>query len=120
MPTYKTMPKDATIRDVLPTLANQDEYLRVVIMHMSECRQQHQNVFVRIGVTGTGKYPSHKIVYDDRTGQECLFKAWGEETLFTGVKIHNDTWSTVRMTWDEVRELRGEIQGFKPAQAYAR
>jgi hypothetical protein len=51
-----------------------------------------------------------------------LFKAWGEETLFTGVKIHNDTWSTVRMTWDEVRELRGEIQGFKPAQlqAYAR
>jgi len=36
MPTYKDIPKDATIRDVLPTLSNKEEYVRVVIGHMSE------------------------------------------------------------------------------------
>lgn len=116
MPTYKDIPKDATIRDVLPTLSNKEEYVRVVVGHMSECRTQHQNAFVRIGVTGQGKIPSHKIVYDDPAGPEVFFKAWGEETLFTDVKIHQDTWSTERMSWEEVRAVLGEIRSFKPAK----
>jgi hypothetical protein len=114
MPVYKDIPKDATIRNVLPTLSNKDEYVRVVLGHMSECKKQHQNAFVRIGVTGQGKIPSHKIVYADPAGSEVFFKAWGEETLFTDVKIHENTWSTARMSWDEVRDLLGEIRGFKP------
>jgi ribulose bisphosphate carboxylase small subunit len=114
MPIYKDIRKDATIREVLPTLLRKEEYLRVVIGHMSECKKQHQNAFVRIGVTGQGKVPSHKIVYDNPDGKETFFKAWGEETLFTDVKIHESTWSTARMSWEEVRDLLGEIRGFKP------
>jgi hypothetical protein len=88
----------------------------VVIGHISECRTQHQNAFVRIGVTGQGKVPSYKIVYDDPAGHEVFFKAWGEETLFTDVKIHENTWSAARISWDEARDLLGEIRGFKAAK----
>ena len=110
----KDIPVDATIRDVLPTLTNADEFVRVVLGHMSECRMQHLNAFVRIGVTGQGKVPSHIIVYDDASDQEHLFKGWSESTPFEEPNFRGDNWSRTRMSWDEVRTLRGETLRINP------
>jgi len=106
--------KDSTIRDVLNTLLKPEEYVRVVIGHMSACRRKHKNSFVRIGITGRGKIPSHKVVYDDPSGIEVLYKAYGEETEFTDVEVRISTWSTARMSYDDVGMLLGEIRGYKP------
>lgn len=114
MALYKEIPVNATIRDVLPTLTNKEEYVRIVLGHMRDRRTQHGHAFVRIGVTGSGKIPSHKIVYNDPEGNEILFDAWGENTPFRGVKIHEQTWSQTRMSWDEVSALIGEIRNYKP------
>ena len=108
--------KDATIKTVVPTLLKPEEYVRVVIGHMSACRLKHKNAFVRIGITGQGKIPSHKVVYDDLTACEILYKAYGEETEFTDTEIHISTWSSARMAYDEVSRLLGEMRGYKPAR----
>ena len=102
---------DATITDVLPTLAKPEEYVRVVLGHLAGCNKDNGNAHVRIGVTGTGKFPSHKIVHFDDAGVEHLYGAWGEETPFSDVKIHTDTWSTRTMAFDEVRNLIARIRG---------
>ena len=102
-----------TITDVLPSLAKPEEYVRVVLGHMAKCNKDKGNARVRIGVTGTGKYPSHKVVYSDDDGVEQLYGAWGEEIPFSGVAIHTDTWSSRSMNFDEVRELIGQIRGLR-------
>ena len=46
---------DATIADVVQTLLEPEEYVRVVLGNMHACRQRHKNALVRIGITGQGK-----------------------------------------------------------------
>ena len=78
------------------------------------CSRQHGNAYVRIGITGLGTYPSHKVIYTDSKGDEILFEAYAERTPFTeNIGIHN--WSSARMSVEEVKVLLGEIRGFKRA-----
>ena len=105
---------DVTIRDVVATLGDKEEYTRVVLEHLMACQAKYGkgNAHVRIGITGTGQFPSHKVVYDDSDGVEALFDAYAERTRFTeNIQIH--TWSTERMSVDQVRALLGEMRGFK-------
>jgi hypothetical protein len=106
------LPKDATIADVLETLSNPEEYVRVVLGHLSACRREHSNASVRIGITGTGQEPSHMVVYHDANGDEVTLCAFGGRLPFTEVSLHVDTWSTVAMTFEHVQKLLGEIRGF--------
>ncbi len=108
-----TLKSDSTIRDVQSTLAKPDEYVRVVLGHMMSCFKQHGNAYVRIGITGHGTHPSHKIVYTGPEGEEALFGAFGERLPFTDNIIHVNTWSTARMSTAEVREFLGEMRGWK-------
>ena len=64
---------DITIADVLCTLQKPEEYLRVILAHLSECRMRHGSASVRLGTTGTGKLPYHKVAYTDAGGTEQLF-----------------------------------------------
>jgi hypothetical protein len=113
---WKALKPDVTIRDVVSTLADKEEYTRVVLEHLMACQSKHGkgNAHVRIGITGTGQFPSHKVIYDDPEGVETLFDAYAERTRFTeNIQVH--TWSTERMSVDEVRSLLGERRGFKQA-----
>ena len=112
----RVLKPDSTIRDVRPILAAPDEYIRVVLGHLMACFRQHGNAYVRIGITGLGTHPSHKIVYTDPKGDEMLFKAYAERTPFTE-NIQTHTWSSARMSVEEVKTLLGEVRGFKRADA---
>jgi len=110
----KALKSDVTIRDVVSTLADKEEYTRIVLEHLMVCQSEHGkgNAHVRIGITCTGQFPSHEVVYEDFKGVETLFDAYAERTRFTeNIQIH--TWSTARMSVDEVRTLLGEMRGFK-------
>ena len=111
MPTPPLKP-DVTIRDVLPTLVDPEEFVRVIIGHLSQCSKLHLHATVRIGITGKGLYPSHKVMYDDADGKETLFGAFAESLRFTE-KIGESNWSTARMTYAEVRSLMTEIRSVK-------
>ena len=76
------------------------------------CFKQHGDAYVRIGITGLGTHPSHKIVYTGTNGSEALFKAYAERTPFTE-NLHTHTWSSARMSIEEVKTFLGEIRGFK-------
>lgn len=67
---------DATIADVVPTLQNPEEYLRVVLQNMFDCNQKHSRVLVRIGITGTGQVPYHKVSFIDPDGLENVYAAY--------------------------------------------
>jgi hypothetical protein len=46
---------DATITDVVGKLNAPEEYVRLVLAHMWECKRQLDAASVRIGVTGEGR-----------------------------------------------------------------
>lgn len=107
-----TMTTSATIRDVLGTLVAPENYVCVVLEHMTECRKRHGSATVRIGITGQGLYPSHKILYSLEEGGEDVFGAWSDRTRFTET-LHEDTWSSAHMTLSEVKELLADIRQIK-------
>jgi hypothetical protein len=104
---------DATIKDVLPTLEKPEEYVRIVLGHLMACkRKPHLDPRVRIGITGTGKMPYHKIVYLTEAGTEGFFAAYDGAHEFGGV-IQDHTWSSAAMTITEVQSVLGDLRGFK-------
>ncbi len=107
---------DATIEDVIRTLLDPEEYVRVVLGNMQACRQKHGDTIVRIGVTGQGKVPSHKVTFRE-DGEERLFGAYDGRNAFTDVQIHTNTWSTNAMTFGEVQNLLGDLRGWKPKRS---
>ncbi len=114
MPT-KPLKKDATLNDVVDTLLQPEDHVRRVLSTLSACRMAHGNASVRIGITGQGKIPAHKVVYADDSGKEVMFGAYDQDRPFTDVAIHEDTWSTKTMTFTEVQALLGQMRGFKKA-----
>lgn len=102
---------DATIADVLPTLQKPEQYVRVVLANMSACKRIHGNGLVRIGVTGLGQVPYHKISYV-ADGEEVLFDAFDGKHRFDGVEVGTSRWSTATMTFEAVQSLLGDIRGF--------
>ena len=103
---------DATIEDVLDTLHDREGYVRTILGHMAACRSRHGNASVRIGITGKGREPSHKVMYVDADGNELLFDAFGGTVSFGDSRVHEDTWSTSATTFEEVKSLIGKIRGF--------
>ncbi len=103
---------DATIADLVTTLQEPEEYVRVVLGNMHACKQKHKDAIVRIGITGQGRMPFHKITYVEN-GSEKLFGAFDGRNAFTDVQIHTDTWSSKSMTYLEVQNLLGSLRGWK-------
>src|SRR5690242_16492769 len=102
MPDFTIAP-DATIEDVIPTLLEPKEYVRVVLETMAPCYQTHGNSRVYIGITGEGKMPYHKVIFTDPGGRETLYGAFGGTSRFEGVNIRENTWSTACMTFEQVK-----------------
>ena len=108
----RTLRPDATITDVLDTLHDREGYVRTVLGHMAACRSRHGNAIVRIGITGKGREPSHKVMYIGADGNELLFDAFGGTVSFGDSRVHEDTWSTSATTFEEVKLLIGKLRGF--------
>lgn len=73
---YSAIEPNVTIVDVVPTLTNPKEYVRAIVSTMSPCHQKHGNASVRIGITGEGKMPSHKVSFVGTDGKDELFGAY--------------------------------------------
>jgi hypothetical protein len=105
--------KDATLEDVLPTLLKPENHVRVVLKTMQACRRDHGNAHVRIGITGEGKVPYHKVTYFDAPNSEQLFGAYDGQHEARNVTIHESTWSCKSSSFEEVQALLGRIRGYK-------
>jgi hypothetical protein len=102
---------DATIADIMSSLAQPEDYLRRVIGTMIKMKKVHGEVIVRIGVTGKGKMPHFRI--DDPTGKPIqAFDYLGEP--FTEYRaVDTKAWSTQTMTYDAVRSLLADHMSAK-------
>jgi len=58
---------DATIADVVGSLNKPAEYVRLVLHNMWDCKRQHGEASVRIGITGKGRTPHYLIEYHNES-----------------------------------------------------
>jgi hypothetical protein len=78
---------------------------------MNPCFVKHGNARVRIGITGEGKIPYHKVTFMSADGHEQFYDAFAGESRFQGVKVLENTWSTGFMTYEDVQALLGKLRG---------
>ena len=67
------IPTDAMLATVRDTLPDPEKFARTVLGTMRPCLKEHGNAHVRIGITGEGKAPYHKVIYFDSQGAEQLY-----------------------------------------------
>jgi hypothetical protein len=107
---------NATITDVLPMLANKEEYVRAILGNLMDCKRKHGNAGVRVGIAGTTKVPSHKISYTDAAGEEVVFGSYaGKSPSKDDPATRDDAWSNASMTMTEIQALLGQLRNFKVA-----
>jgi hypothetical protein len=75
--TTGTLSQDATIADVLATLARAESYVRGMLENMYECKREHGNAVARIGITGGGVAPNYRIEFERNERVERQDKAIG-------------------------------------------
>ena len=108
--------QDATLEDVAGTLLDPQKHVLNILHTMDECRREGHEPLVRIGVTGEGKAPYHKLTFIDENGQEQLYGSYYGRNRDEKYQMHQSTWSEKTMTRDEVAELLGRLRGYKPGQ----
>ena len=104
---------DATLRDVRHSLLEPEKLLRDILSTMNDCRREKGNCLVRIGITGEGKAPYHKVAYLDGHGQEQLYGSYFGRNRDEKYQVHTDTWSTKTMTYEEVQQVLADVTGFR-------
>ena len=110
------LPPDATIADSLPEVGR-EEFVRQIVGNMAKCQRLHGAARVRIGVTGAGAAPYHRVSYfDGERGVETPFGAFIGSAPFKNLtKVHETaSWSTSFSTLPEIQALLGELRNFKP------
>jgi hypothetical protein len=106
---------DATINDALPTIIEKEEFVRLILGNLMQCKRLHGNASVRIGVTGDGTAPYHRISYYNDAGIEVASGAFIGGSPFKNVtRVNDDTWSSTATTLAEVQAILGELRQFKP------
>jgi hypothetical protein len=105
------LPADSTFVTIRQKMRNLEGQLRIVVKHMNACTKKHGNAHVRIGRMGDGVEPNHKVVYD-LDGAEHLYGAFWLDREFSEKPAEGNTWSTTRMSYQEVRELLADETGF--------
>lgn len=110
----KSLPKDVTLRDVLPSLDKPKSFVRQVVGVMHEAAKDHGDIIMRLGVTGTGRAPNYRL--ESAAGGVPIMaldganhKRWADGESFSSAP----NWSTAVMTKDEVATLLGDIRGYR-------
>lgn len=104
------LPTDVTLHDILPTLQNKTEYVRVVLDNLYKCERDHASCSVRIGITGEGKAPYYRIDYTEEDGSKGLYGSFAGKIAGEGIETHEETWSTQAMSKTDVANLLGELR----------
>jgi hypothetical protein len=108
------LPSNATIKTVWDSrLQSPQKWLTEVLSHMEECRSRYGNAHVRIGVTGLGITPFHKVTFRDASG-EPTYGAWDRTAPFD--PLRSPDWSTESMSLDEVRDFQKQQQPRPPGE----
>lgn len=108
------LPKDATLRELQPTLLNAESFIRKVLGVMVREKRNHGPVVMRLGVTGTGKSPNYRV--EDLDGRAILaidganHEAWSDDARFEGP----ENWSNATMSEQDIKDLIGEIRPYSP------
>ncbi|HEY1932273.1 MAG TPA: hypothetical protein VGG99_09700 [Acetobacteraceae bacterium] len=111
----KRLPLDATIADVVSTLAKAEDYVRHVVSNLSRMQREYGTVVVRIGITGTGHLPNYRLDHADGPSEPIAAFDGATHKPFSDVrKIDTENWSTGSMTYQEVRDLLGKLRGINP------
>jgi hypothetical protein len=113
----ESIASDSTLADLNCTLTDPERHVANVLHTMAECRREHGNAHVRIGITGEGKAPFHKVLYRAPDGQEHLFGSYFGRNKDEKYQVHEHTWSTNSMSFEEVQHLLGEIRGYQQRQS---
>jgi hypothetical protein len=57
------LPLDATIADVLASLARPESYVRQMLGNLYDCKNEHGSAEARIGITGDGIAPNYRLEF---------------------------------------------------------
>ena len=105
--------KDATIITVWTRLTHQNQYVAGALAKMRECRAQHGNASVRIGITGTGQKPYFRIFSSGDEGQQHIFGSFFDngDPLENGFAA-SQNWSTASSTFEELENFYADKIGY--------
>ncbi|MCC6918169.1 MAG: hypothetical protein IT548_03140 [Alphaproteobacteria bacterium] len=107
-----TLPSDATIATVWPTLTHQRDYVANTRHKAGQCAKMHGNAYVRIGVTGSGQKPCYRIFYLTPDGAEKIFGSyWDNHSPLDNERAINTNWSTAAMSFAQLDALMLEKHG---------
>lgn len=110
----KSIPMDATLRDVLPSLEKPEAFVRQVVGVMHHAAKEHGPIVMRLGITGKGSAPNYRIEGAEGGSPFMALDGANHRPWADGESFSSQTnWSTVTMTKDEVTNLLGDIRGYK-------
>jgi hypothetical protein len=93
-------------------LKKPEDYVCGVLEKLYAFRREHENVGVRIGISGRGTMPYYRIVHGAQDRDEHILGTFSENHKPLAAAILdavNGYWSTKVMTFEEVQALRGKI-----------
>jgi hypothetical protein len=101
---------DATISDVLHRLKNPKDYVRGILRNILKHKNNGILPVVRIGITGKGLSPYYRIDCGDQS-----FGAFNgaSHKPFKNIELHEDTWSSKQMTFEQVQAQMGQLNNWK-------
>jgi len=114
------LPPDATIADILHTLAKPEDVLCDILSRMYEARKLSGSriAYVRIGIGGAGKMPCYRILHHAENGEpdsdEAIFNAYwyGNHPLENPTSsLNNASWSSRALSMAEIEGLLAAIRG---------
>jgi hypothetical protein len=107
----KTLPKDASIADIAPTLKDGAVFAAQVRHRMIQAEKSHGPVVARIGVTGQGVAPNFRV---DAVGGHPIMAYDGQSyEAFGELNTDDANWSSASMTLQEVTDLVAKMRGIK-------
>ena len=107
------IPKNATLRDLLSGLSDKDAFVSGVFGVAHRAAKERGEINVRMGVTGTGKFPNYRV--EDAAGLPMYainganHERWPEGEEFSAP----ENWSTETMTNEEVKDLLAEVRNWQ-------
>jgi hypothetical protein len=110
----KELPPDATLADVLPTLAKPVDYVCGVLANLYQCREKHGSAEVVIGTSGKGLRPCYRIRYEAAGSIHVFDTYWDNHVSFHQEQKPIEggvSWSGKAMSLDDVGKLRSTSRG---------
>ena len=115
---------DARIEDVLPTLADPEDFVRGILGKFHDEKFDRDKAVVRIGISGKRRQPHYSI--EESEGTETLpdgttMRGYRRRAVFHG-RIHKRilneeakgiSWSSSAATYEEVKSILGMLRATK-------